>query len=179
MAHNQRFPVAFTNLQVALCDLPTIENIEFQSLEPSYARLVCIIVLLVESLITGIATVLWWLLEIPQQLQEHAPAIYGLALFIMTLLPLYRFKAARAIEYSIRDHDLVLKSGLFWQHEVIQPIRRIQHVELTRGPLEKRTGLANIRLFSAGTSGATFTIPGLRLITAARIRRFVLQAERR
>ncbi len=170
--------MTFTNLQVALCDLPTFENIELTNLEPSYARLVVSVVLLVECLFATTGISAWWLLEIPQQLREQALFIWGTVLLFMTLLPLYRFKATRAISYSIRDHDLVLKSGLFWQKEVIQPIRRIQHVELTRGPLEKRLGLANVRLFSAGTSGATFTIPGLRLITAARIRRYVLKAER-
>ena len=62
---------------------------------------------------------------------------------------------------------------------MIQPIRRIQHVELTREPVEKRLGLANLRLYSAGSGKATFAIPGLRLLTAARTRRYVLQAGRR
>ena len=168
----------FTNLEVTLSDLPTFENIEFNNLDPSYARLVCLVVVLVEFLIAAIGITIWWLAEVPEPLKEQASSILGPVLLFMAIFPLYVFKAKRAIKYSIRDHDLVLKSGLFWQKEVIQPIRRIQHVELTRGPLEKRISLANISLFSAGTSGATFTIPGLRLITAARIRRYVLQMER-
>ncbi len=168
----------FTNLEVTLSDLPTFENIEFNNLDPSYARLVCLVVVLVECLIAAMGITIWWLAEVPEPLKEQASSILGPVLLFMAIFPLYVFKAKRAIKYSIRDHDLVLKSGLFWQKEVIQPIRRIQHVELTRGPLEKRIGLANISLFSAGTSGATFTIPGLRLITAARIRRYVLKMER-
>ena len=170
--------MTFTNLQVDLSDLPTFENIEFNDLDPKYARLVCWVAVCIEGLLAGTAITLWWLLDVPQPLHERVMTISAITLFVLTVFPLFLFKAARAIEYSIRDHDLVLKSGLFWRKEVIQPIRRIQHVELTRGPLEKRMGLADIRLFSAGTSGATFKIPGLRLITAARIRRYVLQAER-
>ena len=170
--------MSFSNLQVTLSDLPTFESIEFNNLDPSYARLVCLDVALVECLIAAIGITIWWFAEIPEQLKEQASSTWGPVLLFMAIFPLYVFKAKRAIKYSIRDHDLVLKSGLFWQKEVIQPIRRIQHVELTRGPLEKRIGLANISLFSAGTSGATFTIPGLRLITAARIRLYVLQMER-
>ncbi len=170
--------MAFTNIEVALCDLPTFENIEFNDIDPSYARLVCCVALVVEGVIAGIGITISLLADIPPPLQEQAMPIWGAILFFMTILPLYLFKATRAIKYSIRDHDLVVKSGLFWRKEVIQPIRRIQHVELTRGPLEKRIGLASISLFSAGTSGATFTIPGLRLITAARMRRYVLQTER-
>lgn len=170
--------MTFSNLQVALTDLPTFETVEFGMLDPSYARLVLLIALVVEGLLIGVGVTLWLLLEIPSELREQSTNIGAVALSAMALLDLFCFKSARAIKYSIRDHDLVMKSGLFWQKEVIQPIRRIQHVELTRGPLEKRLGLAKIHLYSAGTSGATFTIPGLRLLTAARIRRYVLRVER-
>lgn len=171
--------MAFTNLQVALSELPTFEDIEFTDLDPSYAWLVCGVVVVVEILLTGIALIFFSEFEIPQEIRERFwYAVVGL-LGCFVLFPLYKFKATRAIRYAIRDHDVVLQSGLVWLSEVVQPIRRIQHVELTRGPVEKRLGLANVRLFSAGSGKATFTIPGLRLITAARIRRYVLQAGRR
>ncbi|MCZ6641984.1 MAG: PH domain-containing protein [Gammaproteobacteria bacterium] len=170
--------MSFTNIQVALSDLPTFENIEFNDIDPSYARLLCSVALVVEGVIAGIGITIWLFVDIPPTFQEQTLSIWGSVLSLMAILDLYLFKAARAIKYSIRAHDLVLKSGLFWRKEVIQPIRRIQHVELKRGPLEKRMGLASISLFSAGTSGATFTIPGLRLITAARIRRYVLHTDR-
>lgn len=171
--------MVFTNLQVALSELPTIEGIEFEDLDRSYAWLVCFAALLVETPIAVAVTMLWWFQDIPQQAREQLTYVLGIVLTFMALFPLYRFKATRVIQYAVREHDLILKSGLFWQSEVIQPIRRIQHVELTRGPVEKRMGLANVRLFSAGSGKATFTIPGLRLMTAARTRRYVLQAERR
>jgi membrane protein YdbS with pleckstrin-like domain len=138
---------------------------------------VCSVTLTAEIALTTAGVLLWLLLDIPAEARERMVFAGGSGLGIFLLLPIYRFKATRAIGYAVREHDLILKSGLFWQKEVIQPIRRIQHVELTRGPLEKRLGFANVRLFSAGSARATFTIPGLRLITAARIRRHVLSAE--
>ena len=54
---------------------------------------------------------------------------------------------------------------------------RIQHIELARGPIEKRLELAGLRIFSAGTGAETMTIPGLNLATAQRIRSHLLDAQ--
>jgi membrane protein YdbS with pleckstrin-like domain len=170
--------MTFTNIEVALADLPTFEDVAYQNLDPSYARMVCAVTVVSESFLLLTALIILALVDIPGDGRLPISVAGAATMVIFILVPLYRFKAARAVGFAIRDHDLILRWGLFWQREVIQPIRRIQHVELTRGPLEKRLGLANIKLFSAGTGKATFTIPGLRLITAARIRRYVLQAER-
>ena len=170
--------MAFTNVQVAPEQLPTFENVTFHDLHPSYARMLCGLTVCVELVLLLVALGVTLQLQILSELWSQYALVMMTVLVIFILWPIYRFKATRAIGYVVRDHDLILRSGLFWQREVVQPIRRIQHVELTRGPLEKRLGLANIRLFSAGTGKATFTIPGLSLVTAVRIRRYVLQATR-
>ena len=168
--------MTFTNIEVALADLPTFEDVAYQNLDPSYARMVCAVTVTVESFLLLAVLIILTLVDIPADGLLPISMAGAAILIIFILFPVYQFKAARAVGFAIRDHDLILRWGLFWQREVVQPIRRIQHVELTRGPLEKRLGLANIKLFSAGTGKATFTIPGLRLMTAARIRRYVLQA---
>ena len=171
--------MAFTNVQVTLSELPTFEDIDYLDLERSYAWLVCLVALTVEVVIVAIAIVLSMVIPPPPPMQGLGTSIGLAVLIVMAWIPIYRFKAARVTRYAIRDHDLLLRSGLFWQSEVIQPIKRIQHVELLRGPLERRLGLANVRLYSAGSGKATFTIPGLRLLTAARMRRYILQTDRR
>ena len=56
-----------------------------------------------------------------------------------------------------------------------QPITRIQHIELKRGPIERKVGLARLQVFSAGGEMHTFEIPGLPLETAQQLRQFILQ----
>ena len=63
--------MTFTNLQVALSDLPRFENIELTNLDPSYARLVVGVVLLVEGLFAVAGISAWWLLEIPQEIRDR------------------------------------------------------------------------------------------------------------
>jgi len=81
------------------------------------------------------------------------------------------------VRYAIREHDVIVQSGVFWQKETLQPIRRIQHVEQHQGPVDKRFGLYELKLFSAGTGHFTFRIPGLAADAAARIRQFILDVQ--
>jgi uncharacterized protein len=173
--------MTFSNIEVAIDDLPSFTEIEFRELEPAYARLVLGIVLMVEGFLLLVGLLVWFLAIRPAAGPAGgyvAAIVFCVAMLVMVLNALYRYKAARAIGYAVREHDLLRRSGLFWQKEVVQPLRRVQHVELNRGPIEKRVGLASISLFSAGSGRATFTIPGLKLITAARLRRYVLRTER-
>lgn len=99
--------------------------------------------------------------------------ILGIAI-VLILIAWFVFAATRAIHYSIREHDIIVKSGLFWKKEIIQPLKRVQHVEVTQGPLDKRFTLANVKLFSAGTRQSTFRIPGIKKHLAEQIRQYVL-----
>jgi membrane protein YdbS with pleckstrin-like domain len=58
---------------------------------------------------------------------------------------------------------------------VIQPLSRIQHIELKRGPLERSAGLATSHVYSAGGGAHTFEIPGLPVEQAQGLRQFILQ----
>jgi hypothetical protein len=81
------------------------------------------------------------------------------------------------IRYAIREHDVIVHAGVFWKKETVQPIRRIQHVEQHQGPIDKRYGLYELKLFSAGTGQFTFRIPGLDATAAARIKQFILEVQ--
>ena len=174
--------MTFSNVPVAIDDLPDFAEIQYLELEPGYARLVLAVTLVVEAFIFVAAMTVWFLavgLEAGAAGVTNGMVI-AVALFaVMVLIAAYTFKSARVIGYAVREHDLMRRSGIFFHKEVVQPLRRVQHVEVNRGPLEKRLGLASISLFSAGSGKATFTIPGLKLITAVRLRRYVLQSERR
>lgn len=172
--------MTFSNRPVGADELPDFSRVAYTELEAGYAWLVLAATLAVEGVI-GMSMLLFWFIKIRPQTDtvDTTVLVAGASalLVAMGLIAFYRFKAARAITYAVREHDVLRRSGLFFQQEVIQPLRRVQHVELNRGPLEKRMGLASISLFSAGSGKATFTIPGLKLITAERLRRYVLRSE--
>lgn len=85
------------------------------------------------------------------------------------------FFSAKHKHFALREQDLSYASGLIFKKVVTQPILRIQHIELKRGPVARKIGLASLQVFSAGGSLHTFEIPGLPLKTAEAIRHFILQ----
>jgi membrane protein YdbS with pleckstrin-like domain len=46
---------------------------------------------------------------------------------------------------------LRVKRGRFWRTEILIPRARVQHLDLQRGPLERRFGLATLIVHTAGT----------------------------
>jgi membrane protein YdbS with pleckstrin-like domain len=77
--------------------------------------------------------------------------------------------------YALREHDLSYSAGLIFKKTITQPILRIQHIELKRGPIERKVGLATLQVFSAGGALDTFEIPGLPLNEAQKLREFILR----
>lgn len=108
---------------------------------------------------------------------QHQPLIYiGYAIIaLITFWNLtYHFLADPLKMYALREHDMNYQSGLLFKSLVSQPILRIQHIELKRGPIERKFGLATLQVFSAGGASYTFYIPGLEYQHAVQLRQFIL-----
>jgi membrane protein YdbS with pleckstrin-like domain len=52
----------------------------------------------------------------------------------------------------------------------------MQHVDLTRGPIERLFGLATLVVFTAGNEGSAFRVPGLAAARARSLRDRILEA---
>jgi hypothetical protein len=82
---------------------------------------------------------------------------------------------ARTRGWALREHDLVYSYGVLWRHTVIVPFARIQHVESSSGPLERRFGLMRFKCFTAGGSRADLTVKGLSVSSAQQARHYLLE----
>lgn len=71
---------------------------------------------------------------------------------------------------------LVLRWGIISHYERAIPITRLQHVDLTRGPIERLFGLTTLVVHTAGTSAASFELPGLADPEARSLRDRILAA---
>jgi len=63
--------------------------------------------------------------------------------------------------YQIRDDSVYLERGVVTHVRTIVPYVRIQHVDTSRGPLERALGLSTLVVYTAGSRGADVSIPGL------------------
>ncbi|MFI2641308.1 PH domain-containing protein [Streptomyces sp. NPDC018610] len=75
----------------------------------------------------------------------------------------------RSWRYAERADDLLISRGVLWHEETVVPYGRLQLVEVTSGPVERRFGLATVQLHTAAAA-TDATIPGLRPTEAERLR---------
>ena len=170
--------MTFTNPQLTDAQLPDVDMVNFESVDSRYPRIVAAIAVAYVLVIAG-GLLLGSAVADPDELVVPSVQLLVTAfVFILIALPSYCFFRAASNRYAVRAHDLILKHGVFQHTEIVQPLIRLQHVEMERGPIDKWAGLAKLKLFSAGAQRETFTIPGLPARTAVRIRRYVLNAQR-
>lgn len=161
----------FTNVEINIAQLPATESIDFVPLERRYVRAQCILVLSWMVVIALVAFVIVWM---------FLPEDWRRGLGVLTVLPVFpvlTYISCRRCGYALRNHDIALRKGIFWRKQIIQPLVRLQHIELARGPVDKYLDLAGLRIFSAGTGAETFTIPGLDASTAERMRQRLLDIQ--
>jgi membrane protein YdbS with pleckstrin-like domain len=106
------------------------------------------------------------------------PAAFLVALVGGVGLALLRYRVWR---YEIRADALYLERGVFTRVRTVVPFVRIQHVDSSRGPLERLIGLASTVVYTAGSRGADVAVPGLTSDGAddlrERLKRLAIRAE--
>lgn len=78
--------------------------------------------------------------------------------FFVLRLPLRRYHARG---YTVTEDRLRVVRGLLFRSDTIVPFGRVQHIDVTRGPLERIYGLATLVLHTAGTHNSSVPLPGL------------------
>ena len=71
--------------------------------------------------------------------------------------------------YAERDEDLLVRRGVVVRRTSVVPYGRMQYVDVTAGPLDRRLGLARVTLHTAAAASDA-SIPGLPIAEATRLR---------
>jgi membrane protein YdbS with pleckstrin-like domain len=72
--------------------------------------------------------------------------------------------------YAFTGRELHVAHGWWTQIHTIVPVLRVQHIDVSQGPLERGFGVARLTLHTAGTSDTVVTLPGITRATAEEIR---------
>jgi len=72
--------------------------------------------------------------------------------------------------YRWDDHGIEIRSGVVVRRVTTVPKSRVQHTDVSQGPIERRFGLGTLVIYSAGTVYARVELPGLRHGLAMEIR---------
>lgn len=78
-------------------------------------------------------------------------------------------RTVRSWGYAERADDLLVTKGVLRRRLVVVPYGRMQFVDVTAGPLDRRFGLATVQLHTAAPA-TDASIPGLPPSEAARLR---------
>lgn len=71
--------------------------------------------------------------------------------------------------YAERGSDLLVTHGVMWRRLVVVPYGRMQLVDVTAGPIERKFGISTLRLHTA-SAGTDARIHGLTAAEANRLR---------
>jgi membrane protein YdbS with pleckstrin-like domain len=79
--------------------------------------------------------------------------------------------------YRVDDHGIEIRSGVHWRVAISVPRSRVQHIDVSQGPIERRFGLSTLVIYTAGTDHAKVPFDGLEHGRALRIRDHLLPSE--
>ncbi len=79
-------------------------------------------------------------------------------------------RAWRHTRWRLDTAGFALRRGHLWRSETRVPQSRVQHLDLRRGPLQRRRDLSTLVIHTAGTRHSAVTVNGLDAADAERLR---------
>lgn len=99
-------------------------------------------------------------------------------LIVMVILGWHSYRwpslAYRYTFYRVDDQGIEIRRGVYWRVVINVPRSRVQHIDVSQGPLERRYGLGTLVIYTAGTDHARVQLEGLEHSRALLIRDFLL-----
>ena len=127
--------------------------------------------------------VLWAAGAVADQVALQGTAAAGLPTFAIPALGAVAIVTAperiyRRLHYKLTDRLLQVVRGWLFHVDTVVPLVRVQHIDVTRGPLEKAFGVATLVVHTAGTHNSIVTLPGLAPERAREIRDIIREQVR-
>ena len=163
----------FSNEQLDIMDLPTVDTIEFQKVHKGYLN----VSLLSNAIFWALVIVgasLWLILNNLTYPQWINIAGGVLLLILIGLSIFFSYRLYSTMGYALRQKDIVFKKGYLWRSMTVVPFNRIQHAEVEQGPIDRFFDLSRLKIYTAGGSSSDLDIPGLKPAESESIKFFIL-----
>lgn len=72
--------------------------------------------------------------------------------------------------YAFTDRELHVANGWITKQHTVVPVSRVQHIDISQGPIERSAGVATLSLHTAGTERNLVILPGIKRERAEEIR---------
>ena len=161
----------FENPQIDIEQLPQIEQVVYKKLAPAFKSTEYIgTIILYIFLFIGASILFFNTFKVLGFFGYGIFVIWALMFLVSLLLVSKKFEMAG---YALREHDVIHKHGVWWHTVTAIPFIRMQHCEISQGPIQNIFGLATIRIFTAGGTNSDLAIDGLEQEEAKRIKDFI------
>jgi membrane protein YdbS with pleckstrin-like domain len=157
----------FSNEPVDVTGLPNLDSGSFVSMHPNFLRVTLIghgtfaIIAIGTAAAVLVASRSW----IPLLVMGALLLLTGLSASLKTI-------EVKNIAYQVREHDVSYRSGVLVKTVETVPFVRVQHAQITQGPVQRRFGLATLEVNSAGPD---LNIHGLPAPDAERLKVLVIE----
>lgn len=81
----------------------------------------------------------------------------------------------RHASWRLLDSGLEIRRGVWWQHRIAIPVARVQHVDVSQGPLQRMFDLGKLTIHTAGTTNASVELDGLAHGQAMQLRDLLIE----
>lgn len=92
-------------------------------------------------------------------------SVVGVGFALVVLLFWFSFYwprlSHRKTSYRLDETGLLIQRGVFFQHRISVPTARVQHADVSQGPLQRQFDLGTLTVHTAGTSNASVELDGL------------------
>ena len=139
-------------------------------------RIVTILPIIATAFLPFLGVTLGWALDgIPDRVYLALVAgwivlLSGALIFAYKLPELHH----KHLRYRVDETGVRIRRGIWWRKVISIPTSRVQHTDVSQGPLQRNFELATLTVFTAGTEGASISLEGLEHGVAKRLRDHLL-----
>ena len=80
----------------------------------------------------------------------------------------------RHVSYVLDAEGIEIRTGVWWRQIISVPRSRVQHIDVSQGPMERSYGLGRLVVYTAGTNHSRVELAGLSHAVALALRNYLL-----
>ncbi|MDG1873124.1 MAG: PH domain-containing protein [Mariniblastus sp.] len=84
----------------------------------------------------------------------------------------------RYTSWRLDTEGLEIRRGVLWRHRITIPLGRVQHADVSQGPLQRPFGIGTLIIHTAGTQHASIPLEGLAYETAVELRDLIVRQKK-
>ena len=81
----------------------------------------------------------------------------------------------RHASWRLDKEGFEIRRGVFWRHRITIPLGRVQHADVSQGPLQRMYEIGTLTVHTAGTSNASVVLEGLAHDKALELRDLIVR----